>query len=261
METVAILNLVLIEAKLKEWRCLQLRYDHLITVTSPEGQGDVASPWPEGPPQGLLYSPINTSSDSIRLLHIHQAEDGVIEGTLRASSFSDKPAYIAQSYVWGSSTKNEKTIQVNGSTVRVQENLWHALGCIISTGTITRKGVRPKRAMSLWIDSTCIDQTDTAERAIRFSTCGRYTRGPNSSFLGWVFRQPRRTSYLATLTAKDKDNKVYAASSSTGFSGGGGPCSRSGHDPPAWVLEEALDCPGGHARSRSLADVRHLPPH
>jgi len=58
------------------------------------------------------------------------------------------------------------------------------------------------------------------KRAIRFSTCGRYTRGPNSSFLGWVFRQPTRTSYLATLTAKDKDNKVYAASSSTGFSGG-----------------------------------------
>jgi len=69
------------------------------------------------------------------------------------------PNYIALSYAWGDAESPRETIQINGVTVQIRENLRHALDSIISVRDAVNDG-----PAGLWIDSICIDQSNTAEK-------------------------------------------------------------------------------------------------
>ncbi|CAI6331667.1 unnamed protein product [Periconia digitata] len=104
--------------------------------------------------RGLQYPPLHSTKDSIRVLKLHPgcARD-TIKCNLNTVAFSEKPEYEALSYAWGNSGST-KSIMVNGSRVKVKENLWQALGQL-------RHATKPR---VLWIDSLCINQDDLAEK-------------------------------------------------------------------------------------------------
>ena len=78
-----------------------------------------------------LYSPIDPSTDIIRLIQITRDDAGNIQGSLSRCSLSKSPKYIALSYAWGSAA-NLKDIRVNSHLVQIRQNLWDALNAILS---------------------------------------------------------------------------------------------------------------------------------
>ena len=94
-----------------------------------------------------------SSQNSVRLLHLHPGpEDSPIEVTLLTCSLTTLPSYEALSYAWG--TRAESSITCNSQSVRIQDNLFHAL-----------RVLRQRDAERLlWVDAICINQSDMHER-------------------------------------------------------------------------------------------------
>ena len=69
--------------------------------------------------------PLNTSSDSIRLLKLTRTPLGRISCQLQVHSLSRCPPFIALSYTWGA-PQPTRTIQVQGQRRKIRENLWGA---------------------------------------------------------------------------------------------------------------------------------------
>jgi hypothetical protein len=104
-----------------------------------------------------VYTPLDACGypDAIRLLSIRRARDGTIEGWLTQYSLSKPPKYTALSYAWGSEHKS-KEIRINHVSFRIRDNLWQALSAILA--------VSNNEQGNIWIDSICIDQSNTVER-------------------------------------------------------------------------------------------------
>ncbi|KAH6714047.1 heterokaryon incompatibility protein-domain-containing protein, partial [Leptodontidium sp. MPI-SDFR-AT-0119] len=104
------------------------------------------------------YSPLDPSSRTIRLLHIHSklhVDDSRIQCSLVKVSLNDSPAYKALSYAWGEPDELGLKIWLNGKLKDVRRNLWNAL-------RVLRLRVEGDRV--IWIDALCINQEDVEER-------------------------------------------------------------------------------------------------
>ncbi|KAK0671021.1 heterokaryon incompatibility protein-domain-containing protein [Cercophora samala] len=123
------------------------------------------------------YPPLDTKRDALRILTIEPGDfaDPLV-CTLDPFLFSQKPKYVALSYTWGSSYKDNAQlpltmsslsppstqpatapsppITVNNHPFHIRHNLHLALLHL-------RSSTHP---ISLWADAICINQSDTAER-------------------------------------------------------------------------------------------------
>lgn len=115
-------------------------------------------------PPASPYSPVDPASDTIRLLRLEQSVNlKGIRGTLIHCSLSRAPRYTALSYAWGS-PELPKEIQLNGMTVLIRRNLWEALNAMQSINFQPPRADAEEVVGTLWIDSICIDQNNTAEK-------------------------------------------------------------------------------------------------
>lgn len=85
----------------------------------------------------------------------------VLQGTTNDSDDGKRPIYHALSYVWGDAAHKE-TIVCNDAPVEVTKNLHEALGQLCPQF--------PDRV--LWVDSLCINQNDSAEKAGQVAMMG-----------------------------------------------------------------------------------------
>ena len=85
-----------------------------------------------------------------------------IECDLKLSSLDDRHQYEALSYVWGTHD-DENKILLNGQSFTVRKNLSYALRTL-------RLVERPR---VMWIDALCINQEDTDERHLKYSSCDK----------------------------------------------------------------------------------------
>src|SRR5436190_9220954 len=121
------------------------------------------------------YSPLNCSTNEIRLVRLHQAA-GSTWCELRHFPIEACPPYLALSYTWGDRTDTIR-IRVNNGSLSVTKNLvvflhhatirqrirgymwgdpkWRVDGKVV---------VPPTLQEWLWIDALCIDQSNVPER-------------------------------------------------------------------------------------------------
>jgi hypothetical protein len=103
----------------------------------------------------FCHSPLDTSTDGIRLLTLVSANDSKapVKCSLQHVTFAQKPKYEALSYTWGDETTRKK-ISIDGKEFEVGQNLYHAL-----------KHIRHiNRDRVLWIDAICINQANVPEK-------------------------------------------------------------------------------------------------
>ncbi|KAE9366554.1 hypothetical protein N431DRAFT_384418, partial [Stipitochalara longipes BDJ] len=100
------------------------------------------------------HPPLDPSKGEIRLLSLHDSDDenASILGELHLASMEDK--YTALSYVWGDRC-NRRPIRLNGFATTITANL----------AVVLRRLRNEKKALKIWIDAVCINQTDSAEKS------------------------------------------------------------------------------------------------
>ncbi|KAG4428036.1 hypothetical protein IFR05_016482 [Cadophora sp. M221] len=103
-----------------------------------------------------LYAPLNPSSQEIRLFKLdYDIESPMIKANLCSTTMDACPTFVAVSYTWGDSMR-QKTIEINGNSVKIGENIWNFLHTIRTTKTF--------QFHFLWIDALCINQGNVHER-------------------------------------------------------------------------------------------------
>ena len=125
------------------------------------------------------YSPLDPSQRQIRLVLLEPGAwpDG-IRCSIHTIAFDGQPKYDALSYVWGDA-KNRKTIQLNGHSFEVTENLWIVLR------RLRDHGIRRE----LWIDAICINQSDNEEKSQQVSMMRDIYGGCHEAII-WLGEDP-----------------------------------------------------------------------
>jgi DNA-directed RNA polymerase subunit RPC12/RpoP len=112
--------------------------------------------------------------------------------------------YTCLSYVWGSS-RNTKTIHMNGKPFQVRENLWNFLrtasseeACASTIGLSNNADkatnlILKKAKSSLWIDALCIDQGNNGERNHQVQQMGNIFSSAQR-VIAWMGTSPQVTS-------------------------------------------------------------------
>lgn len=97
------------------------------------------------------YTPLDTSTPSIRLLHLRRDEEGSVSGLLEIFSLDapNCPAFKTLSYVWGPKVYSHR-ILVNGCRFPVLDSLYPILETICGDQSLKQGW--------WWIDSICINQ-------------------------------------------------------------------------------------------------------
>lgn len=96
----------------------------------------------------------------IRLLKIFPDDyDRPLIGEFKHVSIAALPAYVALSYVWGNSNR-DNVLYIGRRTLKIRENVNSALRVFRSAAGGTSW---------IWIDAVCINQEDTIERASQVS--------------------------------------------------------------------------------------------
>ena len=104
------------------------------------------------PAQVNLVPPL-VHPDEIRILYLAPiTPDAKITCTMSNVRLSETPEYEALSYEWG--PERFKVISLNGSDIKVRQNLFDALSCLQFLD----------RVRALWIDAICINQENIKER-------------------------------------------------------------------------------------------------
>jgi hypothetical protein len=115
---------------------------------------------------------------AIRLLQLRPGRKGSpINCELEAHSLDSKLDFVALSYTWGDSQKRHK-ICCNGYEITVATNLDEALQQLRS----------PTKAITLWIDAICIDQTNTEERESQVQLMGEIYSEASQVYV-WLGRE------------------------------------------------------------------------
>ena len=104
--------------------------------------------------QASYYTPLDSSRSNIRILALHQVDsEGRINGSLERVSLTDKPLFVALSYVWGDAASKE-TIHIDGQAASITTSLAHALRYVKRHW----ESIHPDRdsdQFRLWADGIC----------------------------------------------------------------------------------------------------------
>ncbi|KAH7410471.1 heterokaryon incompatibility protein-domain-containing protein [Phaeosphaeria sp. MPI-PUGE-AT-0046c] len=104
----------------------------------------------------MRYTTLDSSARQIRLLHLDPGkQETELECRLSSVSLEDiNLKYEALSYVWGESIEG-RVIYVEGESKPVTDSLWRALRALRYWD----------KERTLWVDATCIDQSNDDERS------------------------------------------------------------------------------------------------
>ncbi|KAM5348902.1 hypothetical protein ACJ41O_008725 [Fusarium nematophilum] len=108
------------------------------------------------------YTPLDSASQSIRLVELQPGDGDTIEFKTHTVRLSDHPSYTAVSYTWGDPGA-EIPILLDGKEFLIRENLGAFLDTMRSSSRFCR----------FWIDAICIDQSNAPERDAQISIMRR----------------------------------------------------------------------------------------
>lgn len=149
-------------------------------------------PNPPKAPRPPIYPPLIEARTHIRLLKLlSTASEDEIKCESRVYPLEDwEGRYTAISYVWGDHSTT-KQIKVNGHAIEVRWNCWYALW-----QTKYHKLRENKGNPYVWLDSLCIDQSNSDEKSQQVKLMGEIyslaegvfaclgPEGPDSEFIG-----------------------------------------------------------------------------
>ncbi|KAK9424456.1 putative Heterokaryon incompatibility domain-containing protein [Seiridium unicorne] len=118
--------------------------------------------------------PLPDDADSIRLLYLRPAarNDDRIECSLRVVKLSEKPQFVALSYVWGAPAIGSHVISCNNIPTPVTENCWDALHHLQRDADCSDPGRNKDGSILMWIDAICINQRDETEKLHQIKLMG-----------------------------------------------------------------------------------------
>ena len=121
------------------------------------------------------YPPLDALKKEIRLLSLHDSEDGnaPLSGELHLASMEDECTAI--SYVWGDWC-DRRSIRLNGIDTTIPANL----------EIVLRQLRNEKKALNIWIDAVCINQTDSAEKGHQVQKMGDIYRYAKRGTILWL---------------------------------------------------------------------------
>lgn len=111
----------------------------------------------------------------IRLLSLHDSEDtnAPLSGELHLASMEDD--YTALSYVWGDWC-DRRPMRINGFDTTITANL----------EIVLRQLRNERKALKIWVDAICINQTDIAEKGHQVQKMGDIYRYANMQTIIWL---------------------------------------------------------------------------
>ncbi|KAF2006863.1 HET-domain-containing protein [Amniculicola lignicola CBS 123094] len=118
-----------------------------------------------GARDALLYTPLDHSEFRILVLHPGFQNDD-ISVDLEKDNLSSPRPFQALSYVWGPEPALHPIFATGNKQISIKPNLFQALQRIR----------RPRSTLRLWIDSICIDQSNTSERNLQVQRMGEIFR-------------------------------------------------------------------------------------
>ena len=131
------------------------------------------------------YQPLH--ENHIRVLELDHTNSDDIRCTLRAVDLATTPLYNALSYTWGDSRPEilqepeynsvEHTIYIDGCAKKVKSNLYEFL--------LRLRSGCPATDVPIWIDALCINQADTAEKAVQVANMDQVYKNANAVF-AWL---------------------------------------------------------------------------
>lgn len=138
-----------------------------------------------------VYTPLDTSPDSIRLLRLHPSRDSnsPIQCTLIPANLQNAPSYIALSYAWGSNASRQYSVQIEDGSLSITSSLKHALQRLrLEEGELL-----------MWIDAICINQKDISERNVQTANMRAIYQNADSVavWLGTQYNESREALKLA----------------------------------------------------------------
>lgn len=110
---------------------------------------------PKESKSGTIHESLGDPSNQIRLLlATHGPHDDVLAFEISTYSLAEMPAYHAISYTWGQDD-TQRSVIINSTVFHVNQNCYYALwqACLHYSET------------PVWIDSLCIDQSNSAEKS------------------------------------------------------------------------------------------------
>lgn len=158
------------------------------------------------------YAPLSEPTEIRILILQHGVDNDPIQCTLR-HSLMHKEYYQALSYEWRDTGDEDPNITVNGSSVRIRENLHEAL-----------KQIRDAAEdLFLWIDALCINQTNLGEESQQVGLMGEIF-GCANCVIAWLGIQKDDSAvamqlmnrgwaleYLPPVTSTTSDTKTIFA--------------------------------------------------
>lgn len=147
-----------------------------------------------------LYEPLDSKFDCTRFVEIECSRDDEAQISCKHVHipFSQRPKFVALSYMWGES-KVQKKILLNGAEFAVTENLLSALRHLRRKNTFGEK--------LFWIDAICINQDDTNEKSRQVRIMNHiYDRA--SSVVVWL--GDRYSKHQDTLRSTDLQQRAGA---------------------------------------------------
>ena len=118
---------------------------------------------------------LDSSKREVRLLSLHNSDDAdaLLIGELRIVTIDHD--YTALSYVWGE-WSNRSPIRLNGIDTTITANL-----------SIALKSLRKeKKAINIWTDAICINQTDSVEKSHQVQMMSDIYRHANLGTIIWL---------------------------------------------------------------------------
>ncbi|CAI6335426.1 unnamed protein product [Periconia digitata] len=128
-----------------------------------------------------IYVPLNPRGRKIRLLELQPGQwDDTISVNLIESTIGDGTDYITISYTWGSvDVARQVLVRCNGVNYSISENLFTIL---------RRLRWSHGKAILVWADALCINQTDTTERTHQVGLMGEIYRNSSETVI-WLGEQ------------------------------------------------------------------------
>jgi hypothetical protein len=151
-------------------------------------------------PLTLDYRPL--TGNTFRLLALQPGKLGsTITGQIQEFNLLQPPPYHALSYVWGQEPELHQVF-INNASKMIKPNLFHALGRIRAL---------QKVQFYIWVDSLCINQSDTTERNAQVRRMSQIYNRASGVFI-WLGEEDTTSKIAVELinTIYEQSKKTFA---------------------------------------------------